>query len=400
MTDLASPRATFLDDLDDIDRYALSSSSRERIVAAGDPVFNEGDEADGVYLVRSGGVRIFRVDTDGRIVELGEIGEGELFGELALLEGGVRSASATAIVTSTFVVIDRDAFLGLLTRQPAVALRVLAALSRLVRERTERVLRDEAARRELALEAEVERHRTLSQMVAGVAHELNTPLGTANTAADIVVKRLSSDAVAGLTTDDRDARLALEDAVEAAGLLQRNLERAHRLVMSFKQISVQQSTANLETVDIGRVVSDTVDLFRIDARTAGITVEVEDRRSTPDVAWTGQPAYLTQVILNLLGNIQRYAYPDGIGGRVEVVLADANLAGRRPSRSSCATSAPGSRPRISVEPSNRSSPRVGRAAAAASACRSCEASSATPSLARSSSRANLARARPRPWSCR
>jgi signal transduction histidine kinase len=327
VTDLANPRAAFLDELDDIDRYALSSSSRERTVAAGNLVFDEGDVADGVYVVRSGRVRIFRADTDGRDVELGEIGEGQLFGELALLEGGIRSASATAVETSRFLVIDRDAFIGLLTRQPAVALRVLAALSRLVRERTERVLRDEAARRELALEGEVERHRTLSQMVAGVAHELNTPLGTANTAADIVVKRLSSEPVAALMTDDRAARIAIEDAVEAAGLLQRNLERAHRLVMSFKQISVQQSTASLDTVDIGRVVSDTVDLFRIDARTAGITVEVEDGRSDSDVAWTGQPAYLTQVILNLLGNIQRYAYPDGVGGRVEVVLADARLAG-------------------------------------------------------------------------
>jgi signal transduction histidine kinase len=312
----------FLEGLDEPDLQDLASASRERTVDGGGLIFEEGDEADGLYVVASGLVRVVGVDDGGAEVTLTTLGPGELFGELALLEGGRRSAAVRAVEASRLIVVERDAFLALVSRKPAVALRFLAALSRLVRERTERVLREEAARREVELQAEVDRHRTLSQMVAGVAHELNTPLGTANTAADIVVKRLASDALASLVDADPRARSAMEDAREAGELLVRNLARAHRLVMSFKQVSVQQSTARLETVDLGALLADIVELFRIDARQLGLEVTFVDERSDAERPWTGYPAYLTQVVLNLLGNVGRYAYP-GPGGWATVTLAAA-----------------------------------------------------------------------------
>ncbi len=317
----------FLHGLDEADVREVASASRERHVAASQAVFAEGDEADGLYVVASGLVRVLGVDDSGAEVELTTLGRGEVFGELALLEGGRRSASVRAVEDSRLIVIERDAFLGLVSRRPTVGLAFLAALSRLVRERSERVLREEAARREVELAAEVDRHRALSQMVAGVAHELNTPLGTANTAADIVAKRLASEAVASIAGADAGARAAIEDAREATDLLVRNIARAHRLVMTFKQISVQQSTAQLETVDLGRLLADIVELFRIDARQSGVEVSLVDERGDAGVPWTGYAAYLTQVVLNLLGNVARYAYA-APGGQARVSLGDASLSGR------------------------------------------------------------------------
>lgn len=315
---------SFLDGLEEPDRRELASASADRLVPTGALVFDEGDEADGLYVVGEGAVSVYRRDESGADTELAMHGAGEIFGELALLEGGRRSASVRAATDVRLTVVEREAFLNLVARRPAVALRILAALSQRVRERSERMLREEAARREVELQAEVDRHRTLTQMVAGIAHELNTPLGTANTAADIVAKRLATDDVGRAVADDQTARNAVEDAREAAELLLRNIARAHHLVTTFKQVSVQQSTAAVETVDFGRLVADTVDLFRIDARGAGLTVTVSDGRQDPTQPWTGHAAHVTQVLLNLLGNVARYAYREP-GGVAEVSIRDAEL---------------------------------------------------------------------------
>ena len=317
----------FLDGLEDAEFRELADASSVRDVPGGENVFREGDEADGLYLIDAGTVIVYRRDDSGGDVELSTHNAGEIFGELAILEGGRRSASVRAASDARLIVIGREAFLELLARRPTVALNFLAALSRLVRDRSERMLREEAARREVELQAEVDRHRTLTQMVAGVAHELNTPLGTANTAADIIAKRLASESVGRLVEPERDARMAIEDAREAADLLLRNIARAHHLVLSFKQVSVRGSTEAVETVVLARLVEDIVDLFRIDARKTGLTVELIDERADRDARWTGQPGHLTQVVLNLLGNVARYAYAEP-GGLAEVRLRDADLDGR------------------------------------------------------------------------
>ena len=120
----------------------------------------------------------------------------------------------------------------------------------------------------LRQQAELDRHRTLSQMVAGVAHELNTPLGIANTAADIIVKRIASPAMRQLLDADDTTRAIGEDIREAAGLLARNLTRAHRLVEQFKKVSVGQLTDEPSTVVLHQVIDDTIAMYAISARDA------------------------------------------------------------------------------------------------------------------------------------
>jgi signal transduction histidine kinase len=75
-------------------------------------------------------------------------------------------------------------------------------------------------------------------------------------------------------------------------------------------------------LDLVAVVEEVVGLFKINARQAKLTIEV--RNDLPDAAarvWLGYRGYLSQVLLNLLSNIERYAYPDGQGGRVEIAVA-------------------------------------------------------------------------------
>ena len=111
----------------------LSSPALERIAGLavqrgfrGDEiVFSQGDAGDALYAVVTGRVRISAGAADGREIYLNIMEPGDTFGEIALLDGGTRTASATATIPSELVSIRRDHFFGLLEREPKVALELL-----------------------------------------------------------------------------------------------------------------------------------------------------------------------------------------------------------------------------------------------------------------------------------
>lgn len=187
-----------------------------------------------------------------------------------------------------------------------------------------RLREQEQARREEALrtEATLERHRALAQMVAGVAHEINTPLGIACTAVSVIENRLASPKLRALAGADEACQELLEDVLDSAALLKSNALRAHKLVETFKKISLSQASEAKESVNLPELVADAVDLFRLNARRAKLAIAVDGAGLTGAPDWLGYPGLLTQVVMNLLQNIERYAYPDGQGGAVEIRLAD------------------------------------------------------------------------------
>ena len=172
--------------------------------------------------------------------------------------------------------------------------------------------------------ATMERHRSVAQMVAGVAHEINTPLGIASTALSIIESRLSSLQNGELFKTNNDDKEIFADILEATAFLKDNVIRAHKLVEGFKKISVSQITETKETVDLPTLIADAVELFNINARRANITTHINSSNLTYKKDWKGYPGYFTQIILNLLQNIERYAYTSGQGGKVDITVADKN----------------------------------------------------------------------------
>ncbi|MGB5131622.1 MAG: Crp/Fnr family transcriptional regulator [Steroidobacteraceae bacterium] len=92
---------------------------------SGEIVFSQGDPGDALYAVIAGKIRISAGAADGREIFLNIMEPGDTFGEIALLDGGTRTASATAIIATELVSIRREHFLGLLEREPRVALELL-----------------------------------------------------------------------------------------------------------------------------------------------------------------------------------------------------------------------------------------------------------------------------------
>ena len=112
---------------------------------AGAFLFRTGDEGDAMYLIERGKVRICVRARDGHEVTLTELGRGDFFGEMALLDGQRRSADAVVVEDATLAVLSREHFLSFMRGSPDVALEMLTALANRLRH-TDELLRHTATR--------------------------------------------------------------------------------------------------------------------------------------------------------------------------------------------------------------------------------------------------------------
>ena len=108
-------------------------------------IFKDGDPGDAMYLIDVGKVRISIIDTDGVDVTLAELGPGDFFGDMAMLDGLGRSANATAMENSRLAKLTRDDFLLFMKSDPRVTLELLTALTLRLR-RTDELLRHRVSR--------------------------------------------------------------------------------------------------------------------------------------------------------------------------------------------------------------------------------------------------------------
>jgi signal transduction histidine kinase len=298
-------------DLSDELIISVAEVGTSRSFAAGEPILRHGDAGDELYVVRAGRVRIHKDDVDFRV-----LGPGEFFGEISVIDGSARSADVTALDAAELFSVRREDYLSLLMRHKALLERLLSRLTRDVRDGNAHrfgLVREQSTLRE---ESELERLRSLSQMVAGLAHEINTPLGIIQNAASFVVDSLDS-----LTADVVAKDPALEDVADACRLVQKNASVAARLVQTFKSLSVRQITEARETTDIVATVSEALELYRLKARSSNLRLVTHSDLIASERSWDGYPGHLVQIILNLVENAQRYAYPDVRGGTVEVFVS-------------------------------------------------------------------------------
>ena len=128
-------------DLEEGELERFSHVAVPRSFPAGTRVFHEGDSSDACYIVSEGSFRVTREHSDGRAITLATLGPGEIFGELAMLDGDKRSASAESITDGTLLALPASDVRGLLARNPEIALKLVAGLVRRLRAANMRLSR-------------------------------------------------------------------------------------------------------------------------------------------------------------------------------------------------------------------------------------------------------------------
>jgi CRP-like cAMP-binding protein len=125
--------------LNEQERRDLAPHAQSRIFAPNDPIFHVGEPGYSMMGVMVGTVRISLPTSKGKEIILADLPTGELFGEIALLDGKPRSASATALTKCELLVLERRDFLSFLERSPTARLNLMQLLCERIRRSDERM---------------------------------------------------------------------------------------------------------------------------------------------------------------------------------------------------------------------------------------------------------------------
>jgi CRP-like cAMP-binding protein len=122
---------------EDLERVAALAVPRA--FESGQVVFREGDASDTCYVVRSGRARAVREHSDGRTITLATFGPGDIFGELAMFEDELRSATVEAVQATSVVAVLGPDMRRLMVEHPEISIRLVVALGRRLRETNDRL---------------------------------------------------------------------------------------------------------------------------------------------------------------------------------------------------------------------------------------------------------------------
>ena len=117
----------------------ISGLCHTQQLGVGESLFQKGDPGDALFGVRRGQIRIETGASDGSRLTLNFMGAGDLFGEVAVLDGRTRTADAIASEPSELFVLRREDFMGHLEREPRVALKLIELLCQRIRWMSERM---------------------------------------------------------------------------------------------------------------------------------------------------------------------------------------------------------------------------------------------------------------------
>src|SRR3982074_1096743 len=117
----------------------ISSLCHTQNLNLGEMLFQKGDPGDALFGVRRGQIRIETGASDGSRLTLNFMGPGDLFGEVAVLDGQSRTADATAGEATELFVLRREDFLSHLEREPRVAVKIIMLLCQRIRWQSERM---------------------------------------------------------------------------------------------------------------------------------------------------------------------------------------------------------------------------------------------------------------------
>jgi CRP-like cAMP-binding protein len=135
-------------DLDADERASLARIAEEMSLPARFPIFRAGDPATALYLIKDGSVRVAVISSNGQSIDVATLGSGSHFGEMALIDGAKRSATAETLEPTHMFRFDYDKVTALLDKSPATAAKLYRSMARFLSNRLRQTTTDMSFARE------------------------------------------------------------------------------------------------------------------------------------------------------------------------------------------------------------------------------------------------------------
>ena len=253
--------------------------------------------------------------------------------KLGDIRGGISVSQLFAPIEATTLASVRQTqlnYLGVFMVTSAIAWLLLELLRRSWFELAAKIDELEVTRSELI---NSEKMASLGRMVAGFAHEINTPVGVAVGAvshSESTVNRLDELLNQEEVTEEA-LRIELDDLRQSGALAMANLRRAAHLVQSFKRTSVDQGSEQVRPFELRELIDDV--LFALNSRLKKMPIEVKVD-CAPDLRLLGRPGLVQQLLTNLLVNSMVHGFDEGhragkitlqatcTAGNVHIVFSD------------------------------------------------------------------------------
>jgi signal transduction histidine kinase len=170
---------------------------------------------------------------------------------------------------------------------------------------------------------ETEKLASLGRVVAGVAHELNTPIGNALTVVTSVEFDLDNLRAQIAQGNVRRSSLDafMERAAQGLDMATANLKRSAQLIADFKQVAVDQSSDQRRDFSLSEVTREVINMLLPTLRRSGAELHTE---YCTDVVCDSYPGRYSQVLTNLLMNAEKHAFAEGGTGRITVRTESVN----------------------------------------------------------------------------
>lgn len=265
----------------------------------------------------------YRAEHDGYLHNYMTTGEAKIIGIGREVQGMRKDGSLFPIdlAVNEMTVDGKPAFVGIL-RDITERKEAEETLHKLSKKHENKVIELAATLEQLRAAqdqlVQSEKMASLGGLVAGVAHEINTPIGVCVTAASFLDDRTRE--IAGMVEanghlSEQQLQSYLKGAEQSTKMIMQNLKRAAQLVSSFKQVAADRSSSELRKFKLDRFLQDVVTSLHPVLKRKGHQIDIH---CEGELELQTYPGALSQVVTNLIMNAIKHAYAEGEKGQIKI----------------------------------------------------------------------------------